>query len=348
MGRVGGMQASEYRRWQPPQSPVAVEFPDRLLREVRLESSNRAGTGTLYGRPGEVEVRVLAARCDPDEQDPRLSGLEPVGIFAWRPHGAVFLTEEEVQEFEQHHAKVALVIAGERAGFFVREADGSIQAVASHEEFAVAEVRRKKNAKTPARSEEHTLAAKAHVEDLPPQRKPRAWQWAAALAGCALLAAPITGLAHWERRQPAPGLTVSEREGQLLIHWNTRAVAHGAYLEIADGDQRTVLPVSPGETGLTYQVQSGDVDVRLSVRDEAVQPRQAAVRLVSHNASAEPIGHNSEGEELAKSASSRIDELELQARSLRESIRRRERRVAQLQSRITRAATRAAESTPTP
>ena len=53
------------------------------------------------------------------------------------PAGEVFLTEKDLEFAEWNGADVALVLAAEQGGFFVREADGSILAIRSHQEFAV-------------------------------------------------------------------------------------------------------------------------------------------------------------------------------------------------------------------
>ena len=142
------MVTVQYRRWCPPQSPLRIEFPPQLLHDVRLESAqpprrvalrwiprfNRVvnqSSGLLFGVRHEDEVRVLTARAS--------DGLSPVGTFVWRERGEVFLTDDDLADFEKHQGVLALVVAGGQAGFFVREADGSMQAIRSHEEFKVAD-----------------------------------------------------------------------------------------------------------------------------------------------------------------------------------------------------------------
>src|SRR5678816_1950857 len=79
-----------YRRWCPPKSPLRIEFPPELLRDVREEAAPPASSiplrwrprfnreanqssGLLFGVKHDDEVRVLATRAD--------AGLDPVGIF---------------------------------------------------------------------------------------------------------------------------------------------------------------------------------------------------------------------------------------------------------------------------
>ena len=76
---------------------------------------------------------MLAAR--PDESNGSPHGLAPLGIFVCRARGEVFLTDDDLANFERHRGVLALVVAGGLAGFFVRELDGSVQAIRSHEVF---------------------------------------------------------------------------------------------------------------------------------------------------------------------------------------------------------------------
>src|SRR5258708_21625057 len=102
-----------------------------------MEGGGREANGVLFGYRHEGELRLLSARRSPDESDPRLAGLKPLGIFAWRPRGEVFLTEGDLGLFENSKAVVALVVAGDTAGFFVLEANGTVQAIRTHEGFPV-------------------------------------------------------------------------------------------------------------------------------------------------------------------------------------------------------------------
>ena len=110
--------------WSPPESPLRIEYAAELFSEVRLEGA----TGTLYGLKSKTSVRVSAARCE--------AGLKPVGIFAVRNRGEVFLTEADLERFEKSDSEIALVIAGASAGFFVRQRNGSIQSIKSYQEVA--------------------------------------------------------------------------------------------------------------------------------------------------------------------------------------------------------------------
>jgi len=75
------------------------------------------------------------------------AGLEPIGIYVLRVRGEVFLTERNLELFERTGALIALVVAGGRAGFFVRDFEGALQSIRSYEEFDVPSLRvRRRNA----------------------------------------------------------------------------------------------------------------------------------------------------------------------------------------------------------
>src|SRR5258706_5089245 len=131
------MNTGPIRIWSPAQSRVRIEYSSHLLREVLRESTSGEGSGVLFGVKHDNEVRVVAALS--------LAGLEAVGLFFVRARGEVFLTEANLAQFEEFGDGVALVTAGPRGGFFVREDDGSIQSVQSYQEFAVEHAARPKS-----------------------------------------------------------------------------------------------------------------------------------------------------------------------------------------------------------
>ena len=261
------MVTVQYRRWCPPQSLLRIEFLPELLHDVRLSSApavrslplrwiprlNRAVTqsgGLLFGVRQENEVRVLAAHANehPD-------GLDPVGIFVWRERGEVFLTDDDLANFEKHQGVLALVIAGDQAGFFVRESDGSVQAIRSHEEFKVADA-----SSRPSGEE--------GVADEVPAPASHGWQYAWKRVGAcaALLAVPAGAFAYLRPLLPGLPLALAIREeaGQLVIGWNAGALAGGGRLEIQDGSERTILMLPADASGATYGRQGDEVEVRLS------------------------------------------------------------------------------------
>ncbi|MBZ5602931.1 MAG: hypothetical protein LAO79_11545, partial [Acidobacteriia bacterium] len=170
-------------------------------------------------------------------------------IFATRRRGEVFLTEPDLERFEQTQSSIALIIAGDSAGFFTREPDGSIQSLRSREEVACA----------PA-----------------PGRSPR-WQWIPAIL--LFIAAATIPMHRWWPRDPA--LSVREDAGQLRIAW-TRAPGT---LELVDGSLHATLPVTALDSGIAYQPHTGDIAIRLtqerrtaSARFIGAEPEASALR----------------------------------------------------------------------
>lgn len=136
--RLANASSKPFRVWFPPQSPVRIEYSRELLRLLLPRQDGEYSSGVLYGARSAGAVRVISARPRAD--------LEPVGIFAARWCGEVFLTEPDIQRLENMDQEmesgsaaggIALVIAGGYGGFFVREPNGSMQTIQSYQEFPI-------------------------------------------------------------------------------------------------------------------------------------------------------------------------------------------------------------------
>jgi hypothetical protein len=217
MSRFARHHSASFRAWAPSKSPFRIEYSPTLLREVQISNGGVDAFGVLYGVRLGNTIRLVAARGR--------TGLEPVGIFASRVRGKVFLTEEDLERFEKADAYVALVISGEKGGFFVRDTEGFIETLRSLEEFFI-----------------HAPTA--------PVAKQRRWPWA-----LSLLALPIF---FYRPHHPQPALTLRETAGQLRISWITPTQET---LTILDGGERTYIPVGPGQSTATYARRTGDVTV---------------------------------------------------------------------------------------
>ncbi len=135
LGRLAGASRKPFRVWFPPQSPVRIEYSRELLRLLLPRQDGEYSSGVLYGTSTPGTLRVISARPRAD--------LEPVGIFAARWCGEVFLTEPDILRLEnmdqelESGAAIALVIAGGYGGFFVREPNGCMQTIQSYQEFPI-------------------------------------------------------------------------------------------------------------------------------------------------------------------------------------------------------------------
>lgn len=240
------VQSLEFRRWSPAASPLKIEFPTDLAAGLWPEPETLETSGVLYGFRNGREVHVLAAEATGD--------LEQVGIFVARERGEVFLTESNLELFERHKVPVALVRAGGKAGFFVREPNGSIQTVRSHEEFPV---------DVPSPPQRHTIMPLV-------MRKKPAW-----VAAFFALTLPL--LAFF-RPAPALRLQVHEQVGQLQISWTP---GRPALIEIDDSERHIATPVFANQSNLTYERSGGEVAVSLTVDDGGAHPHRETARFVA-------------------------------------------------------------------
>jgi hypothetical protein len=220
MSRFSRAESGHVRTWAPPESPLRIEYAQALLREVHVANTDSDAFGVLYGVRHGQTIRLVSTRCR--------AGLEPVGIFAARVRGEIFLTEEDLERFEKAESCVALVISGENAGFFVRDVLGSLEAVRSYQEFSI------------------------HAPTPQVVNKSWSWQW------CPLLLLPLLYFAI--PRQPAPPLELKlhEEAGCLLISWT---VPTDETLVILDGGELISIPIAPPLSTITYARRSGDVTV---------------------------------------------------------------------------------------
>ncbi|MEI9812762.1 MAG: hypothetical protein WDO18_08855 [Acidobacteriota bacterium] len=269
------MRTVFYRRWAPAKSAVKIEFMPDVLHDIRAEARGHHDRGYLFGKHGGNEVRVLAAIRAPQENDPRVTQMEPVGIYISRSRGEIFLTDEDLEQAETVPDGIILVVAGSRAGFFSWESDGTMQAVRSHEEFTVADA-----AAYPESPQPLLKLPRAHAwrhPGLPPVSF-----WKVALGIGAMLAGPATALTYLQPRMTLPPIEMSLREtnGQLLIAWDPKMLPDGGHLNISEGDMQTSLPLGKYGSGITYMAQSGDVEIRLTAgqRTGAVHWRSARYR----------------------------------------------------------------------
>lgn len=208
-------------QWSPLKSSVRIEYPRDFPRTLTSANEQVDVFGTLYGTREAGVVRVVAVR-------PK-AHLEPVGVFAARVRGEVFLTEDDLERLEtlDNSGAIALVIAGDTAGFFVREPDGSMQTIQSYQEFPIRDIARK------------------------PVRASRPWVPLTVAA-----AAAMTILA-W----PSHAYSVHEDSGQLRI--SLRLKDQGTQLEIIDGKERRVIQITPSLTSVIYTPHTHDVRVRI-------------------------------------------------------------------------------------
>jgi len=313
------MVTVHYRRWCPPASPLRIEFRTELLDDVRrsglppslFHPEINQSSGLLFGIRQWDEVRILSECSD--------AGQAPLGIFVCRARGEVFLTDDDLANFERHQVVLALVVAGGRAGFFVREPDGSIQAIRSHEEFPVASL-----AASPAVVRK--TKPRAGVEQ--PIPAPGMWPaWKRMTACAAVLAVPAGAFAYLRPMLRLPiALALREESGQLVIGWNASALMDGSRLEIRDGSERTLLMLPAHMTSATYGPQGSDVEIRLTTDARAGGAHWEAARFISRALPRSATNYSA--------VQDRIAALKREAQMLRRSIVLRQARTGELTARM--------------
>lgn len=278
MKPIAVMRTVQYQRWNPPQSPVRIEFPPQLPADLARESCSET-RGSLYGLLLGGEIRVHSAKADtsvpPDRS--RNAGNPPpasekVGLFVYHPDGEVFLSESDLERFESQRAAVALVIAGDRAGFFVRQADGSIQSIRSHEEFPLISSEPPEEAAEMTEEPAHADPSGPNLKPTPPrppvqparrkESKPAHWPRAAVV----FLAIPLAGLAYLKPLSPAPvHLRLAPAGSVVSISWNAPALPRGGVLEILDGSDSVKVDIGPRQSSLSYAPRSGRLEVQMTI-----------------------------------------------------------------------------------
>jgi len=305
-------------------------------------------------------------------RDAHLLGLEKIGIFVRRAEGEVFLTEADLERFEGQRAAVALVVAGNRAGFFVRQADGSIQTIRSHEEFTFSPPEPTSADSMPAEmvsppavvpdartaaprrldSPERRSAPKSPASPpSPPSRlsppstlgtaggaKPKTPSWPRAAA--VLLAIPLAGLAYFGPLSSTPlsapvQLRLKQMGDVVAISWNPTTATRGARIEILDGLDGARVDIRPHQSSLSYAPHSHHLEVRMT-KDSGQGSAPLDSAMLAVEMPSEPVAAAVDTSELR----AKVETLDAEASGLRESLDNGRARMSRLQKDIDKLAHR--------
>ena len=251
-----------------------------------------------------------------------------------------------------------------RAGFFVREPDGTVKSESSYLEFnfpdrlagvldrppeRTSRERGERRTTSSYRTEAIEVAPAAQggitpvfsqplagPQLLPPQPSRRKWPWLVAWALVVLVAA-ILGLRYWMQMQPQAqepiSLALIERDGQLQIEWNHSAKpilnATGGSIQIVDGADSGTLDLTPRmlATGnYTVQRKSGDVQVTMTVETSGGAKVQEASRFLGR-----PVAASDKNSADLVEAQRRRDELEAEVARLQRENGQQAAKIQQLQ-----------------
>ncbi len=348
------MSETDFKTWNIPESPLAVEYTLQVLDEIRLAALSGVEIGgVLFGERGESLVRILTWRpmecqhaAGPSFQlaeaersalgqqladaksDPQLSVLHPVGWFVSHTQGGTSLTESDLELYTHFFPwswQITLVLQPLKdgcanAGFFVRGSDGSIQTGPLPLLAAPA--------KTAAPVK---IAAPAPI---PPRRNILAdssvWLWAALLILVVIVAAVLV-----RKPEVSPPASVSfhiaNAGNALQFAWDKNAKpvreATSGALDIKDGSSNFRLPLDAArlrEGVFPYALKTGDLQVLLTVYPAKGPPVQESARFLA------PSSGIDESAALRRER----DSLAAQVSVLRESLRKETNRNQELQRKI--------------
>jgi len=318
--------------WRAPECPFPVEWSAAVMEEIRvaameaLFSLPHGGAeigGVLWGTRVGGRVRILAARpleCEHalgptftlsgndqahlarllEDGDLRAQAWEPVGWYHSHTRSEIFLSGPDLEihnRYFPHPWQVALVVRPHamqpmRAGFFFREANGSIHAAGSYGEFLLQSAPQAVGEQPPPKATVEQPPPQAVMEPAaslamalgpaPPAPRSHRWLlWIAILLGMAA-GLFVFGSGMFEKdwthvfaagQPPSFSLMAYDLNGQLQIHWDWAAeairTAESGTLEIADGAARTVVALDKRRLlsgTVSYARTSDRVDVRLALR----------------------------------------------------------------------------------
>ena len=273
-----------------------VLFGTREGDRVRIVAARALACEHAFGPSftlSERDHERLRALIDEGGRDAGTRDLEAVGWYHSHTRSGIFLSAQDLEIHNRYFPdpqQVALVVRPHamrpvRAGFFFREADGTIHAESSHGEFVLP-------ARAPAGSEgavsetepapEGTPSGGGPEPPLPAFLSPPArkygweWFWWAVLVlalGGGMFAFKDAWLPAISREPAAPALLMAfDLDGQLQIRWDRAAEvirsASGGTLEITDGAAKTVVALDRKriqEGTFSYARQTPRVDVRLAL-----------------------------------------------------------------------------------
>jgi len=312
--------------------------------------------GVLFGTADENEVRITASReipCahskgqafllnefDEDRLDrlltyyreqTELAGLAPVGFYVSRTRNELALSDQDIRLFNkffpepQQVALVVKVARGRptRAGYFVREADGTIQRELTYKEFEAAPAseaglrpmtKAEREATHPPRPapvvpirppDDVQLEAVTEgpgwtvPEGLMDRPKRHPWPWKTLLVAVGCFAALASLLFYMRGARHAPvvretvGLRLIERGGFLLAEWNGNArlmqgQTAGA-LEVDDGEPRRYVMNETMLRGGQWRVITPSENVLVKLRWGARGEHVETARYVDPGAAARVV-----------------------------------------------------------
>ena len=329
----------------------------RILAARPLECEYALGpTFTLSGKDHARLAALLDdgpdAGLDDARGDPGTPGWEPVGWYHSHTRGEILLSARDVEIHNRYFPdpwQVALVVRPHsmqpmRAGFFFREANGSIHADASYCEFLLEPVVGEQTV-SPAASPAGASFARRRVQGgprgpgSPPHRnghsrEKRSWWWLCWVAIVLGMAAVVFAFKHdwaivFTAGRPSVVLMAYDINGQLRIRWDWAAEsirsAEAGSVEIKDGATRTVVeldkPRLRGGT-VSYERIGARIDVRLAVRQPGGRVYEEYTSFIGRAGQPGPNASTGRLRRELEDQAARVHELEQAVAGLQETAHR--------------------------
>ncbi len=296
-------------RWSPPEIPFAIEYPLDVMDGIRAQIGHDSEVGgVLFGARDETSILIVTWRPispehpeDPGlglsasdrrdlvrvllaaKQDPVLQDLQPVGWFVSRSSGDISLNQADLEIYNGYFGEpwqVALILrpaatGAARAGFFAREANGSLRSASSYQEFDIMPL--------DGGSASHETSPFATLGQRATWLR---WVWAIPV----VLAVILVGV-FLRQRASAPslqGFTLQLQDDgpRLQISWDRNSApiraASRAEMDIQDGSQPSHFSFDAARlrTGqMSWQRHADDVQVRMTVFPDAGGALRECARL---------------------------------------------------------------------
>jgi hypothetical protein len=292
-----------------------VLFGSREGDQVRIAASRALSSEYAFGPSfilSKNDEAALEKLLQESQTDPSLSGMEPVGWYRSHTRTGVCLLEQDISVYNKFFPEpwqIALVLRPSQlgpteAGFFFREADGSLRGESSYNSFTIdppictqpikiQERDMETEAATPLPVPQTSKAqALTQLLTSPPEKPVKLWwPWlmvsiVLGVLGVGIVASGfhISGLPAGHR---SLDLRASDQSGQVHIEWNRDAEpivsAQRATVLIQDGDRQVETPLSKEliqHGSLMYRRKADDVEVRLQVYTAGASPAQESTRLI--------------------------------------------------------------------
>ena len=349
----------------------------------RLARGGLEVAGVLFGVRREAGIRILTWRPIPCEyalgptlqlsgrdraeltrlletasEDPDLEGLEPVGWFLSHTRSDVLLSPQDLEIFDGFFPRpwqVTLVLrptqAGvARAGFFGREADGTVKSDSTYHEFTVKPLHRAspladvppsvaKDRSNSRLKPEPPIATRgaasaeprrpAHVESplfrtLERPRAPRGWLWMLPLILGLIIVGFLIKERYLAKANQAFSFHVYEAAGTVQIEWDQNAApirnAHLGAIDIKDSGESKRYPLADEQLRsgkLPYMRHGGDLEIRMTVYPVGFNPVQEFAHFLDPGPATSPTPPP-DVEQLRKER----DQLQTEVQQLKDDLRK--------------------------